>query len=154
MNEEKKTEARKLIVPRFKDAAYERNIWQASIENGVTFDEVVKPEFWAHVAAKLKANDHIEVVAENGEYFGELLVIDSGRLWAKVAVLRFVELAAQEVPAALLTSAASGYRVEYKGPTLKHVVIRLSDNQIVQEGIPRKNEAELWVAEHVKALAR
>jgi len=151
---EKKTEARKLIIPRFKDAAYERNVWQASIENGVAFDEVVKPEFWAHVAARLKPNDHIEVVAENGEYFGELLVIESGRLWAKVAVLRFVELSAAEVPAALLASAASGYKVEYKGPTLKHVVIRLSDNEIVHEGIARKADAELWVNEHLKTLAR
>lgn len=151
---DKKTDVRKLIIPRFKDAAYERSIWQASIEAGVSFEEVQNPTFWAHVASKLKQNDRIEVVAEDGAYFAELLVLDCDRLWAKTAVLRFVELSAPDVAAELLSPLAAGYKVEYKGPTLKHVVIRLSDNQIVQQEIARKGDAQAWVAEHVKALAR
>jgi hypothetical protein len=151
---DKKTEPRKLILPRFKDAAYERNIWQAVIEAGVSFEDVQNPTFWAHVSGKIKQNDRIEVIAEDGAYFAELLVLDCDRLWAKTAVLRFVELSAPDIAAELLTPLSCGYKVEYKGPTLKHVVIRLSDNVIVREGIARKGDAQAWITEHVKALAR
>jgi hypothetical protein len=148
-----KTESRKLIVPRFKNAEYERVIYQACPENGVSFEDVLQPEFWSHVADKLKPTDRIEVLAEDGSYFAELLVIDAGRLYAKVAVLRFVELASSEVPADLAGDLAE-FKVEFKGPVLKHVVVRQSDKQYVQEGIARKADAEAWIREHVKALAR
>lgn len=145
-----KKPARKLNEPRFKNAEYERTIWQASIEAGVPFEEVQKPEFWGHVAEKLKPLARIEVIAEDLSYFAELIVIDCDRLWAKTAVLRFVELDGQAAPPTL----PADYRVEYKGPTKKHVVIRESDNTIVQEGIATKAEANAWVGEHVKTLAR
>jgi hypothetical protein len=69
-------------------------------------------------------------------------------------MLRFVELSAADVSADLLSPLSSGYKVEYKGPTKKHCVIRLSDNEIVQEGIAQKSEAQRWVSEHVRAIAR
>lgn len=147
-----KVESRKLIVPRFKNAEFERVIYQACPEAGVTFEEVCEPAFWSHVAEKLKPSDRIEVLAEDGSYFAELLVVDAGRLYAKVAVLRFVELSSPDV--AGIEKTLAEFKVEFKGPTLKHVVIRLSDNQIVQDGIARKIDAEEWIREHVKALAR
>lgn len=148
-----KTESRKLIVPRFKNAEFERVIYQACPENGVTFEDVCQPEFWSHVAEKLKPMDRIEVLAEDGSYFAELLVVDAGRLFAKVAVLRFVELASLDVPEDLASTLAE-FKVEFKGPTLKHCVIRQSDKQVVQEGIQRKADAEAWIREHLKAIAR
>jgi hypothetical protein len=147
-------EARKLIVPRFKNAEYERTIYQACVEAGVAFEEVQNPAFWGHVGEKLRPNDRIEVIAEDGAYFAELLVISCDRLWAKTAVLRFVELSAPDVSAELLSPLAAGYKVDYKGPHKKHVVIRLSDNEIVKDGIATKAEANGWVSEHVKTLAR
>jgi len=151
---DKKTDARKLIVPRFKEAAYERQIYQASVEAGVSFEETLKPEFWSHVAARLRHNDRIEVLAEDGEYFGELIVQDVGRLYAKVGVLRFVELGSPAVDPALTAAMAPQFVVEYKGPTLKHCVIRKADNEIIQEGISKKGDAELWLSEHQKTISR
>jgi hypothetical protein len=136
---------------RLKDAGYDRNIWQVSVAKDISFEAVQQPDFWAHVARQLKPCDRIEVLAEDMSWFAELLVMDADRLWAKTAVLRFVELAGKEVPAAV---ASSGFRVEYKGPNKKHVVIRESDNQIVQEGIALKADAERWISEHLTALAR
>lgn len=151
---ERKTEPRKLIIPRFKQAEYERTPWRASIEAGIGIDDVLRPEFWSHVAAKMKPYDIVEVVAEDGAYYAELLVLSCDRLWAKVQVKTFMELNGPQVDPLLTSPLASGYKVEYKGPTLKHCVIRLSDNEIVQKEIARKADAEVWVAEHVKALAR
>lgn len=148
---EKKATQRKLTAPRFKNAEYERTIWQASIEAGVPFEDVQKPEFWGHVAENLKPLARIEVIAEDLSYFAELIVIDCDRLWAKTQVLRFVDLRS-DVAEDLLPAMSSGFKVEYKGPTKKHVVIRLADNEIVQEGIATKAEANAWVAEHLKAL--
>lgn len=134
----------------FKNAEYERTVWQAVIEPGISFDEVMKPQFWAHIAAKLVPNARIEVLSETGEYFAELLVMSCDRTWAKVALLRFVELSA---PAGNVEIEAAGYKIEWKGPTRKHVVIRLADNEIIKDELPRKADAELWVREHAKAMA-
>lgn len=148
-----KAESRKLIVPRFKNAEFERVVYQACPEVSTTFEDVCEPAFWSHVAEKLKPGDRIEVLTEDNSYFAELLVVDAGRLFAKVAVLRYVELSSPDVPEGL-TGVAPEFKVQYKGPALKHVVIRLSDNQIVQDGIALKADAHAWVKEHVQALAR
>lgn len=149
---EKKSTARKLTAPRFKNAEFERAIWQASIEAGVSLAEVQKPEFWGHVAENLKPLARIEVIAEDLSWFAELLVIDCDRLWAKTRLIRFVDLREDDA-ADVLPASASGFRVEYKGPTKKHIVLRLSDNVIVHEGIATKAEAQSWITEHLKALA-
>lgn len=136
---------------RLREAEAERHVWMHTPASGITFEDVQKPDYWSHVAAQLRPCARIEVISEDMSWFGELLVLDSDRLWAKVAPLRFVELASREVPPEI---AASGYEVAYKGPEKKHVVIRKSDKAIVQEGIARKADAEAWVTEHLKTLAR
>lgn len=136
---------------RLREAEMERHVWTHTSAPGVSFEDMQKPDYWSHVAAQLRPCARIEVICEDMSWFGELLVIDADRLWAKVAPLRFVELASKEVPAEI---AASGYEVAYKGQEKKHVVIRQSDKAIVQEGIAKKADAEAWIKEHVKALAR
>jgi len=136
---------------RLREAANERSVWQYVADNGITFEDVQKPDFWAHVGRMLKPNDRIEVVAEDFSWFAELIVLAADRLWAKVGVLRYVELTGKSDGA---EAPSPDYEVAYKGPTKKHCVIRKADNQIVQEGIALKTDAEAWVREHVKALAR
>lgn len=149
---EKKVEPRKPV--KLKTAEFERTVYVQYVEPGVTVDAVQRPEFWAHVAASLKPTDRIEIIADDFAWFAELMVIKCDRGWAKTALLRFVELTGGEVAAELLAPLSAGYKVEYKGPSKKHVVLRLSDNTIVQEGIALKADAERWIAEHVRALAR
>jgi hypothetical protein len=134
---------------RLKQAEHLRNVFCVTVPPEVTFDQVQRADFWAHVGAQLKPCDRIEVVPEDLSWFGELIVTDCDRLWAKTSPLRFVELAGKaggDTP--------SGYTVKHMGPVKKHVVIRESDGAIVQEGISTKVEAKAWITDHLKTLAR
>lgn len=136
---------------RLREAEAERHVWTHTVPAGITFEEVQRPDYWSHVANLLRPCSRIEVLSEDMSWFAELIVLDADRLWAKVAPLRFVELASKDVPAEI---AASGYEVAYKGPEKKHCVIRLSDKAIVQEGIAKKVDAEAWITQHLQTIAR
>lgn len=129
-------------------AEFARAVYTVVPEVDTPFDALLDPGYWAHVAAKLAPWARIEVQAEDGSYFAELLVQDAGRLFAKVAVLRHVELTAVEVTG--MTSAA-GYAVKWRGPKLKWSVMRGGD--ALKDELPSKDEANNWLTGHLKAVA-
>lgn len=139
-----------LPVRRFQPGEYARVIYYAVPEAGTPISDLKKPEYWAHVADKLKASDRIEVEAEDGSYFLELLVRDVGRTWAKVDVLREKELDNVNME---LSEDLKEYDVMHKGKIDKWCVIRLSDKSKVFEGGNSKQDAVNWLTDHLKALA-
>jgi len=60
-------------------------------------EDLLRPECWASVAKMLQPWSHIEVRAEDGSYYAELLVTGVDRAWAKVEVLNFRELSTADV---------------------------------------------------------
>lgn len=155
---EKKADPMPRSLPplRFKQAEYERTIYRCVPEAGTSLGTLLEPPFWAHVAAKLKPYDRIEVIAEDNAYFAELLVLETGRMWAKVRMLTHVMLDAGHGEDDAMIAAAEGdpeYRIEFKGPHRKHVVVRNSDDAVVKEGISTKGEASQWLRDHIKSLA-
>lgn len=127
-------------------AEHRRNIFSVTPEHGTPFEEILKDGYWAHVSAKMKPGDRVEVMAEDGSYFAELLVQDAGRLYAKVAALRHVKLEAVEVKEGGLSM--EGYEVTWKGPQLKWCVMRGKDR--LKDGMD-KNSAIQWMQSHAKA---
>src|SRR5258706_10614046 len=77
---------------RLKGADFERIIYVANPGEGVTMEDLLSPEGWASVANLLRPWSHIEVRAEDGSYYAELLLTGADRAWAKVEVLIFSEL--------------------------------------------------------------
>lgn len=139
---------RKLHLSRFREAAVMRNIWQAIPEDGTPFEALLDPAYWSHHASKARIGDRIEVLAEDGSYFAELIVREQGNLSVKVAVLRKVDLEA--VPE---TPLAEGFDVQYRGQVRKHCVVRLRDKAIVSEGHENKAAAFAWLGQNAKSLA-
>lgn len=135
-----------LTPNRFNLAEHQRNIFDVIPEKDTPFDALLTDKYWAHVSAKLKPGDRIEVRAEDGSYYAELLVLDAGRLYAKIAVLLHVELEPVEVKEGGLT--AEGYEVKWCGPKLKWCVLRGQDRL---KGEMSKSEAVLWMQNHAKA---
>lgn len=121
-----------------------RQDWVVNAEAGTTIEDVLEPQFWAHMATQLEPYARVEVLLETGEWMLELMVVSIGRNWAKVQVLHHYELEkrAETLPA------AQKHRIEWKGPQLKHVVIRNSDNAAIQDGFAKKVEAEAWLAQY------
>lgn len=148
---EAKTEpakVRKIHPSRCKLAEGARNIWQIVPEEGVSFDDLLDPAYWTHIADRLRPTDRIEVVPEDGSYFAELLVRSQGRMTAKVVVLRKVDLGAPEASAPTL-----GFDVLWKGAHHKHAVVRLRDKSVMQAGFEAKEAALAWLAANARTLA-
>lgn len=151
MSAEDKKQEKKTMVPltssRLKEADYARRVWRIRPEHGVTLKDVIDPAFWSHVAASLRPFDKIEVLADDGSYYAELLVINCGRLWAKVEVL-----GGKEFDKFKPEAEDADFRVEWKGGA-KWCVIRLSDKVKLKEACETREEAETWLKSHVKAMA-
>lgn len=137
-----------LATDRIQLAQHMRNIWYVTPEYGTPVEALLEPQFWAHVSAKMKPRDRIEVDAEDGSYFVELRVEDAGRLFAKVVVLRRVDLSPTEA-----AEQSTDYKVMWAGPHAKWRIVRAVDKGLVKDGLESRQAAELYLASHVKAMA-
>lgn len=137
-----------LASNRLHEARTRRNIWTVTPEHGTPFEEILKDGYWAHVSVKMRPGDRVEVLAEDGSYFAELLVQDAGRLYAKVYPLRHVKLEAVEVTEG--GPMMEGYEVKWQGPILKWCVLRGKDR--LKDGMD-KHSAVQWMQNHAKAVA-
>jgi len=125
-------------------AEYVRQDWVVNAEEGTTVEQAQDPAYFAHVAAKFKPYDHIEVRAEDGAWIAEFLVVDCSRTWAKVFTLSYHKLA-EKVEA---SKPEAKYKVAWKGPQRLHAVIRVADNAIISEGHSSAEIAQLALKQH------
>jgi hypothetical protein len=131
-------------------AEQRRQIHSVVPEFGTTIAEMLNPGYWAHVARDLRPGDRIEVDAEDGSYFAELMVRDAGAQYAKVALLREVKLDAIEPSA---TVSLPGHNVEWSGPHTKWRVLRTADRKVLKDGFTTKADGYNWLASYSKAVA-
>ena len=135
----------------FKLASSARNVWHVYVGVATKLEDVLKPEFWAHVAMRLKPGDYIEVVREDGVFVATVRVLQADNLWAKVEPVT-LPIQRQEEKVDLPPSATEDYSIEWRGRG-KHSVVRKSDNVVVQSGMDSRLDAEIWLKQHLKALA-
>lgn len=135
-----------LASNRLELAETKRNVFHVTPEAGTPFEAVLTDKYWAHVSAYLKPGSRIEVVAEDGRYWADLLVRDAGKLYAKVSVLNLIELDAVEVKEGGTT--VEGFEVKWCGPKLKWCVLRGQDR--LKDGM-EKGQAVQWMQNHAKA---
>jgi len=133
---------------RFKLAEYDRNNWIINCEEGHTIRDCLEPGYWAHIAQQLNPYDHIEARAEDGAWVCEFIVLACDRSWAKVQLLWECQLASTEMPKGVLRHEAA-----WKGPQRKWVAIRLSDRQMLKEGMNSRQEALDWIRQHEQAIS-
>lgn len=137
----------KLSEQNFKLANYTNNRWSVVPGDGVPFDALLAPEYWAHVARKLQPGDTIEVHAVDGTYFAELYVRSASRLEARVAVLHKTVFDTQASEA----SSDDGLIVRFRNHVAKWAVIRTTDNEIMKSGFTTREVAEEWLRDRRKA---
>lgn len=137
----------KLSANRFALAEYKFNEWSVVLEYGVPFEDVFKPEFWAHVARDLKAGDLIHVRTEDGSFYAKLYVRASDRLWAKVGTLEAVRFA-DDKPVD-----QEGLEVKWQIGKRCFAVVRKVDGQVIQSGFQIKEDAAAWMSDHNKKMA-
>lgn len=129
-------------------AEYDRQDWTVNADLGTKLEEVLEPDYWAHMAPQMQQYDHIEVRVDDGSWIAYLLVTACDRNWAKVKLLHRYDLVEdQSIPVASLR-----YKVDFKGPQHRWSVIRLSDGAYVHEGERTRLAAEQWMANHEKTV--
>lgn len=139
-----------LMPDRIGHAEDKRHDWVVDLPITVTLEQALEPSYWAHVAAQMEPLDHIELRSEDGAWVAYLIVSFCERNYAKVVLDRVIKLeSSDEVPLSTVK-----HKVEWKGPSLKFCVIRVSDSQLLQSGMREKHTAHAWMIEHEKTLAR
>ena len=136
-----------MSLTKLQDAPVARNVFVATPAAGTRIEDMLKPEYWAHVSRMLHVSDRIEAVPEDGEFFAEFFVCDAGLNRASVVLLRKHNLQGEQLPVV-----ASDYEVKWKGQSIKHVVYRISDKAVVKDNFQSKTEAELWLREYELGL--
>lgn len=133
------------LAPRcFQPAEVMRNQWQIKPEHGTPPEALRDPSYWAHVSAQLRPGDSIVALPEDKSYYSELLVVDVGKLYAKVVELRCTKLTSSQV---FNVTIPDGYDIKFRGPR-KWSVLRGKD--VLKEDM-EKAVAEQWLSDHVKA---
>ena len=137
-----------LPLAHFKQAEHLRNIWCVQAERTVTQEEFLDETYWAHVAQMLRTGDRIEIMPEDNAYFAELMVLATGRLYAQVELMRYIEFDKPSPQA----SAESEYLINWGGSISKFRVLRGDD--VISEGHETEKAALRWRDGHIDAQKR
>lgn len=131
-----------------REAGIKFNSWEAVPPAGTPFENVLKPEFWANVARRMKMGDKIIVMPRDGAWYGELLVWDAGQNWAHVSG------PAVERPA---FDNAPGVDDEFEivsDPIDGVCVKRRGTGQVLKKNCANAEDARVWIISQQKAMRR
>jgi hypothetical protein len=142
-----------LHADRMKSTEYTRNIWQVTPEVGTEPEELLAPEYWAHLAQNLRQRDRIEAWCEDLKWYAEYLVLDVGRNWAKVHLCENTVEELRQFEPRRVDMILPGHSVSYKGLHAKWCVVRDADKVILKDKCETEGDALSWLSNHAKSLA-
>lgn len=117
--------------------------WSVVLETHHTRADIMTPRFWTSISNKFKPGDILDIRYDNESVYAEFIVIEADRLGARLQELRWVELGGTGSDVAIDTS---DYKYEWKGPHMKHCVVRSDDGEIIMKEFPSRDAALLWIA--------
>jgi hypothetical protein len=148
--------ANQLNGKRIGNAEHKRTIWDVDAAAGDTLLDLLRPDYWSHVARNLRPKDRIEVICEDNSYFAELYVFEASSNWAKVGLLRYDVFAENAAQHGVTAQGTPEYKITHGGNVHKWRVIRTADGECITKNQPftTQREAEEWLFEYRKALAK
>lgn len=126
-----------------------RNIHAVTPPAGTEFDVLLEPDYWSHVARRMRPLDRIEAMPEDGSWWAELLVIHTGPVSVMVRKLRYHEL--DEVDPDEIDNDL--FKIKWGGPSVMYRIIRKSDNEVVKDHFRNKSDAVNWMAVNLEKAA-
>ena len=137
-NQGRKQEPR-VFGDRFNGSDYTTGRFDHKCEPGIDRKTLLDPAYWSHVSELMTPYSEIAVRCDDGTYYAKYLVLDCGRGWAKVQELNWWNLSTVDVAQSQSSAGARDlYDIVWKGPTRKHVILRVSDQTVLHEGEQRK----------------
>lgn len=136
------------------ERAYVSTQWDAEVQLGVTPQDALRPDFWAHQAVRLKPMDEVRVRARDGTWVGYYIVLDCSRTWAKLQQLSLHHLTTSDVAATQASEEdvrafIAKHEVKHRGPH-GWSILRRSDNAVIEQGIKIKDEALGWLDQYAR----
>ncbi len=132
---------------RFKGREFVVNDYAYTAHPNTQPEDLLAPEYWAHVATQLRVRDRIEVWADDASWIAEYTVLEAGRNYAKLHMLWTQPLSSPMD----MAEAQSPYEIVFRGPHAKWSVVRRSDKAVVHDGEEQRDGAAHWVRERLKA---
>lgn len=146
------------------EAEFKRNRYCVDVPSSAGPEDAVQPTFFANIASKLKAWDQVELRAEDGTWYMEVIVLDASRNWARVyptlgpcrfttADVSLTQAVSQEsaAPAPVQQTAEDFELVHRQGK--KWSVVRKADREVITEGHATKDAALAALTAHLKQRA-
>lgn len=131
--------------------------YDAVIPQGVDPQQILRPEFWAHHAVKLRPMNEIRARSEDGTWLAVLVVLDCSRTWAKVHMLSLHRLTTSDVSLTQASQAEVDAKIDQHeikfAQGRKWHVVRKGDRAVVQENIGEKEAAIAWLAKYARENA-
>jgi len=150
-----KAEAPKVEAPRraldrsFGLESFKYNTWAYDLDEPFTFDDVMKPDFWATQAHKLMGHDKqkgrgdiLRVRELRTGAMAEYQILELGVGYVKVNKIREAAAPSAEIPE------SSPLTTRYNIGKRTHEVIRKADGNVLMPGFQSKAAAAAWIAEH------
>jgi hypothetical protein len=134
-----------LAEKRMKAAEFVSTRWAVTLPPEHNHDDLMNPAYWAHVAIQMQPGNILEVRTDTGSHYGRFYVSECSRNHAKLHELEWVEI---EKSADVDDDV---YVYGWKGPVMKHCIIRKSDGAVIQEQMPTKAAAQQWILNERKA---
>lgn len=147
-----------LAPVRMQDAEFGRMEKVCVAHENTLPQDLLRQDYWAHVAQDLRPWARIEVRANDGTWLWEGVVLEAGRNWANVRELHLHQFTtkdmAQTNAAIQAEYAGMPYEVRYRGEFELWSVVRKSDDAVMHEKEATKNGADTWLRERLKADRR
>lgn len=146
----------KMSDKNFGVASFKFNRWSAELDEAQTIEDAMKPDFWAHQAAKVMGQDKtnpkgmldvIEVRKRDSGLYAELLIIDVGSGFIRVKLIGKYEPEETAVPDDV------PFVTRWNPGKKAHEVLRKSDNVLMQSGFKSRAAAVGWITDHMRATA-
>jgi hypothetical protein len=127
------------------------NLHGATLPAGTPFHHALDSAMWGNVASELRANDQVQIHADDGTFYGLVYVrsvAGGGGVRASVAVSNILYVEFDDLPAS--ASNVAVFRISYMGPHERWCVIRIADGKVMARQLDITEAAET----QMKALER
>jgi hypothetical protein len=129
----------KILQSQFVLATSARMVYALTLSEGQTYEELFKPETWAHVARHIQPGFKVEVMPEDGSFYAELLVRAASNLEVTVAELfrvNFGEIEERD---------EEQHEIKWAGPKARYRVSRKADKAVIKDGFETAELAAEWL---------
>lgn len=131
----------KLVPHLLRESESRHSTYEIVLEEGTPYEDILKSEFWVHVARRLRAHDQIHVHSFDGSWYALLLVRVATPLSTTVGVLHRVDL---DVGKKAERETVPGFEIKARGAA-KWGAIRVADKQLVVSGLDSYEAVVSWL---------